>query len=66
MQAVGEGSQEKTFKLMLILCFMTPETSLLYLKYFFIFAIGVILGRITMAIQYAVMKGEQKWWKFWK
>ena len=33
---------------------------LLYAKMFFIFVIGVIIGRLTMAIQYALMKPVKK------
>lgn len=33
---------------------------LLYAKIFFIFVIGVIIGRLTMAIQYAIMKPAKK------
>jgi hypothetical protein len=36
-----------------------PEI-LLYAKIFFIFVIGVILGRLTMTIQYALMKPVKK------
>lgn len=31
-----------------------------YLKIFFIFVIGIIIGRLTMAVQYALMKPTKK------
>lgn len=36
------------------------EDTLLYAQFFFIFAAGVIIGRITMAVQYAIMKPSKK------
>lgn len=36
------------------------EDTLLYAQFFFIFVAGVIVGRITMAIQYAVMNPAKK------
>ena len=36
------------------------EDTLLYAQFFFIFVAGVIVGRITMAIQYAVMNPTKK------
>lgn len=35
--------------------------TLLYAQFFFIFVAGVIIGRITMAIQYAIMKPAKKY-----
>ena len=36
---------------------MTVADNFLYLA---VFVIGVIIGRLTMAVQYAMMKGEAK------
>jgi len=39
---------------------MELHQTLVYMKYFSIFLLGLIIGRITMAIQYAVMKPHTK------
>lgn len=36
------------------------EGTLLYAQFFFIFVAGLIMGRITMAIQYAISKPTKK------
>ncbi|MFH0867789.1 MAG: hypothetical protein V1831_00595 [Candidatus Woesearchaeota archaeon] len=36
------------------------DAMLVYMRYFFIFVAGVIIGRLIMAIQYAVMKPVKK------